>query len=335
MPAHHHSSLTRELVSWLRGSHLGSLLSARQHATLNQLCQLVDARFSAHKKRSCIIIEVHHDHSKTRDFGIYGDSDLILPTGINFPTWIQNWIEDINSKQLWPAFPPRYGLEFDWVDDDYKLMGLFQNCDPSFCDADLLLDLLSIPGRNHVFLSSTITCIGMPAWIGLIKRWRECVKLVIPLQGIFAGALEIYIRKWFSQQFISVGLDPRSVAETLQLWSNANLIQLSVDCQLSADRPRPRLCLELLHKSPQSNYPSALQPLLEALHVPTEQLILCQQLHKEVPYVTKRPRFNLVESETLCLDLSHTKVAIDSHGVSIKDYLSLSLMTHPLNSSYA
>lgn len=319
--------LSSALIHWLRQSPFSNLVLDDRYSSLESLNSLLDNSQAGSREHQTMGIEIHHDDPGQADFGIFGDLSLTAIESISYPSGIQQWFDQIKAKSLEHSFPQKFWLEFDSDASGYRLMGLFQNCDRCSCDSDTIVELLLQHGDPKGFLASTLQQIGVPDWIGLIDRWQEYVKLVIPLHGEFSEPLAAFVARWFMPQLSNAGVSPEVMVKILQSWADNGLIRLSVDCRLTQDLPGRRLCFELFereHESDSRHNPDAFQLLLERLHIPADQIIRFQQLRGRLPHASKRPSFNLVDEDYFLLAASHAKICFDTDNVSLKDYLWLS-----------
>lgn len=319
--------LSNTLIHWLHKSPFVDLISADRYIKLEALSKKIDTGLTGPRANQTMGIEVHHDNPGKADFGIGGDLRLTAIAGISYPIWVQQWFTRVKAKGLEKAFPQQFWLEFDDNGNGYQLMGLFQQCDPSVCEASTLTELFLEQSDEEGFLESTLKQIGMPDWIGLIDRWQEHLKLVIPLHDHFNEPLTRLLEQWFNPQLSSINLTSKTVVDALKSWTDNGLIRLSVDCKLSQDLPGRRICFELFkrqHESDSSHKPEVFHRLLEQLHIPADQIFRFQQLRNRLPHANKRPSFNLIDDDYFVLAASHAKICFGTDGINLKDYLWLS-----------
>lgn len=329
---HHTHTPYRALISWLEQSPI-KILSPEQYQALFDLSQLLESGYISNNSNLQAIIEVHHDGSGLVDFSTYCDQELSILTGIGQPECIRQWLLKVKLRGLDDAFPKEYWLEFDCNKSGYRLMGLFQRCNLAALDLTTLLDLIKPKLSRDGFLATTLTSIGMPAQLGLLNRAQDDIKVVIPIQEPFREPLLELTSNWFSAQLSNAGLSFDSLADALQEWRGVYLVALSIDCNLSQDKPGQRLCFEFIdpHGPCTDVHSSHLHELFERLRVPTDQLRQFRRLRNQLPYGIRRLNFNVVDQEYLYLVPAHSKVCFSLDGVSLKDYIRLGAKRASLN----
>ena len=329
---HHTHSTYRALISWLEQSPI-KILSPERYQALLDLSQLLESGDIGNNSNLQAIIEVHHDGSGLVDFSTYYDQELSCLPEIDQPEWIRQWFEQVKSRGLHDAFPKEYWLEFDCDKSGYRLMGLFQRCNLAALDLTTLLDLIKPKLSRDGFLATTLTSIGMPAQLGLLNRVHDDIKVVIPIQEPFREPLLELTSNWFSAQLSNAGLTFDSLADALQEWGKVYLATISIDCNLSQDKPGQRLCFEFIdpHGPCTDVHSSHLHELLESLRVPTDQLRQFRRLRDQLPYGIRRLHLNVVDQEYLYLVPAHSKVCFSLDGVSLKNYIRLGSKRASLN----
>ena len=319
------------LIHWLKQAPF-ELVDNKQYQDLTKLCAIFDQATLASSHGLAMGLEVHHDESKQVDLSIYLNGKSNLAENFQIPKRLGRWLAQVQERQLDSAFPQDYWLEFDSNTTGYLLMGLFQKCNPSALSSTLLVELLDYTEQESGFLKKTIEDFGSPEWLGLIERSQEYIKLVIPLRKeILGSTLLDFCSTWFHKQLNSAKITPNCIIQALDHWLETGRAKLSIDWNLSQDLPGNRLCFEIFSATGTNGENDRINQLTGFLHstlTPTEQVRKLENLHRHLPYGSRRTSFNLIEEEILILRPNHIKICIDQNGIKAKDYLLLSLI-HP------
>ena len=333
------------LFSWFRKTRFSDLVFEDCASHLGLLFKAID-----HTKAlqgGGIFLEIHHGAQSITDISIFNGKELLATLEIGLPRFAKTWPEYVEALALQEIFTSNIIVEFDYTENGYCFMGLFQQCARDtantgaiaeaieyyshFCQKETGAPVSAITAReNSSAIRNIIDQLGFPDYIGFIARGKSAIKLIIPLDSTNLPAARSFCLQHYSTLLLK-GLKSAENFELLleELLANS-VTRISLDFDLEKGRISQRLGFECFAPQAVEATPlsttKAQQSNISSPSSAEKYFLGCAEsfnLRRVLPYGQKRPSENLVEEEFLTLEHVHRKFVLSSTSAEIKDYILL------------
>ena len=333
------------LFSWFRKTRFSDLIIEDCASRLGLLLKAID-----HTKAlqdGGIFLEIHHGTKCITDISIFNGRELLAVSEIDLPQFARIWPEYVETLALQEIFISNIIVEFDYTENGYCFMGLFQQCARDtastgaivgaieyyshFCQKETGAPVSAITARENSFsIRNIIDQLGLPSYIGFIARDKSAIKLIIPLDSANLSAARTFCLQNYST-LLPEGLKSAENFELLleELLANS-MTRISLDFDLEKGKLSQRLGFECFspHATDATSFANTkAQPSNFSSPSFAEKYFLgCAEsfnLRRVLPYGQKRPSENLVDEEFLTLKHIHRKFILSSSSPEVKDYILL------------
>lgn len=344
MPARSSSSpsLTSTL-EWLASCKFSDLVVRECIEHMHRLCVLADNVDS--QVETCLGLEIHRKNNQKTDLSLFGGHELLQVPEINYPRFASEWKD---FYFLYASFmAQKVVVEFDYVDNRFKLMGFFQRyLGKPGCINCILESIRFYAGIRNIelegkeaqdtrstdesmgILHETIKAIGPPHYVGYLERSLNAVKLIIEVSEINAQTVLKFCEQYFSN-LIARQLESIDALKIIlyDLVNSYQKVNLSLDFDIATASFLDRLSLECIPYNRRmtgnlfANHRSGFEDLGLRLGGIVPNLEESLVLEKRLPYAAKRPSNTLVNTDILFINYSHRKIVLDNVSSEIKDYV--------------
>jgi hypothetical protein len=337
------------LLSWVLQTKFASLVPSSCRHGLTSLSTLLDQSNLELEPR--VLLEIHHDSDECTEISLFGNTDILSVVGIEYPSFINYWRDNKTSACVDSPHQWNLTAEFDFYQNSYKLMGLFQRyprTDTGLHEMASTIEYyicsrmqeLQIIHKSSSFNHSLdhyytfIDQLGEPDWIGFLDRGGCVIKLV---RSISIDQIPKTIRFCNSHyaHVIESTLGDLSTFEDMlrSLISSHQLVRISVDIDLLSSSYLNRLSFECSPMervcSKQCNQQKA--DLTFDYHKYFSSFMQSERIANNLPYGLTRLSLNLVDHESLRMYYMHRKLSLSEHKTKVKDYLFASLSSPTTN----
>lgn len=344
MPARPSSSpsLTTTL-EWLASCRLSDLVVRECIEHMHRLCVLADNIDS--QAETYLGLEIHRKNNQKTELSLFGGHELLQIPEINYPRFALEWKDFYFLYANFMA--QKVVVEFDYVDNSFKLMGFFQRYLGKPGCTDCILESIrfyagirniELEGKDAQYTKSTeeslgilheiIKEIGPPHYVGYLERNLNAVKLIIEVSAINVQTISKFCEQYFTNIIISrlksIDAFKTILYELVELYQKVNI---SLDFDIAKASFHDRLCLECMPHNRKMNgnlfakHRSEFKNLDLRLGKIVPNLEESLALEKRLPYAAKRPSNTLVNTDILFINYSHRKIMLDNVSSEIKDYV--------------
>jgi len=335
-------SLTTTL-DWLASCKLSDLVMRECIEDMHRLCVLADNIDS--QAEAYLGLEIHRKNNQKTDLSLFGGHELLQIPEISYPRFALEWK---NFYFLYATFmAKKVVVEFDYVDNSFKLMGFFQrylgkpgciNCILESIRFYSSIRSIELEGRevkntrstdeSMEILHDTIKAIGPPHYVGYLERRLNAVKLITEVSEINAQTVLKFCEQHFSNLIVRQLKSIEALGIILyDLVNSYQKVNLSLDFDIATASFLDRLSLECMPYNRKmtgnvfANHRSGFEVLDLNLGGIVPHLKESLALEKRLPYAAKRPSSTLVNTDILFINYSHRKIMLDNVSSEIKDYV--------------
>ncbi len=339
-PSSSHSLTTT--LEWLASCKLSDLVMRDCIEHMHRLCALADNIDS--QAETYLGLEVHHNNQKT-DLSLFGGHELLQIPEINYPLFALRWKDFYFLYANYMA--QKIVVEFDYVDNSFKLMGFFQrylgkpgciNCILESIRFYASIRNIELEGKEVQntrstdesigILHDTFKAIGPPHYVGYLERRLNAVKLITEVSDINVETVLKFCGQYFSNLIVRQlkSIDALGII-LYDLVNSYQKVNLSLDFDIATASFLDRLSLECMPYNRKmtgnlfANHRSRFEDLNLRLGRILPTLKESLALEKRLPYAAKRPSNTLVNTDILLIDYSHRKIILENVSSEIKDYV--------------
>ena len=344
MPARPSSSLSlTNTLEWLASCKLSDLVMRECIEHMHRLCVLADNIDS--QAETYLGLEVHRKNDQKTDLSLFGGQELLQIPEINYPRFALEWKDFYFLHANFMA--QQVIVEFEYVDNSFKLMGFFQRyLGKPGCINCILESIRFYAGIRNIelegkevqntrstdesigILHSTIKAIGPPHYVGYLERKLNAVKLITEVSEINVQTVLNFCEQYFSNLIVRQlkSIDALSII-LYDLVNSYQQVNLSLDFDIATASFLDRLSVECMPYNRKmtgnlfTNHRTGLEDLGLRLGRIVPYLKESLALEKRLPYAAKRPSNTLVNTDILFINYSHRKILLDNVSSGIKDYV--------------
>jgi hypothetical protein len=283
-------------------------------------------------------LEHHHDLANELDLSLKGGLELLKLKDIRYPRWLIDLARSMEDNIDFTKLRENtFYVEFDQGPDSFSLAGFFRSFSALGGDGETTsyqpaMDYLALldkfrgcDSKSSQCLSEFVNNIGYPAWIGVMTRGGNVVKLIALLSKHNIETAKTFCSNSFSQVFNDSCISIDTMFLEIQECLPQLAIRVSLDLDLDRDIFLPRFSLEVapaMAGKEAMDWPQSLIRLMDCLQISNNATSDLQKLFKILPRGIKRPtNFMSGEVEKLYCSYYHLKTSTTSSGSTIKSYI--------------
>ena len=328
------------LVEWWY--YQNPIISTTALDSSSTICKKLDKQWSSHEF-TCGFEFHHYDNHRDPDFLVFGEtSELNNCPDLDLPFWwnkyernISNVRESISSKDKKYSILSENWLEFDMIDSDLSLVGIWQAIqNNSFCNIDDWFELSEALSfsflSNHSLKNSSqikdfVRYFSLPSQIGLMYKRNSKVKLMAHLTSQESLDKLIPYLNTFDD---STSSKLHYIFSSLQQIGPTLRPALSIDIDLETPHKNPLVSIEIHQKKQigRELLPETKIFLEEVCKIEKNQMNSLERILRHLPsgsrYTSTDPS-NPFKNQIRIARLNHLKISFSQEIDKLKSYVRL------------